>query len=107
MEKTVMILGSKWTVRYVEMKDADIDGETDYTSRTIRIRSDNWYGLGDFTWLRDKQLRHEIIHAFMAESGLQGNFEHYQKYGHEETTVDWFAIQFPKILEVYKELGCV
>ena len=52
-----------------------------------------------------KQLRHEIIHAFLSESGLSVNFEHCSKFGHEETMVDWIAIQFPKIHKVYEELG--
>ena len=54
-----------------------------------------------------KQLRHEIIHAFLSESGLDCNFEHLKQFGHEETMVDWIAIQFPKIYEVYKEVGAI
>lgn len=54
-----------------------------------------------------KQLRHEIIHAFLAESGLQANFEHYKQFGHEETIVDWFAIQFPKIMKTFEEIGAL
>ena len=50
-------------------------------------------------------LRHEIIHAFLNESGLKDNFEHVNRMGHEETMVDWIAVQFPKIAAVYKELG--
>lgn len=50
-------------------------------------------------------LRHEIIHAFLDESGLKDNFEHVNRMGHEETMVDWIAVQFPKIAAVYKELG--
>lgn len=56
--------------------------------------------------LKDYQktcLRHEIIHAFMEESGLSGNFEH-KTIGIEETVVDWFAIQSPKIFKVFTEL---
>ena len=85
-------------------KDKDIDGYCDYTSREIRIRNDNVNEVCDFDELMRKQLRHEIIHAFLAESGLQANFEHYKQFGHEETIVDWFAIQFPKIMKVFKEL---
>ena len=55
----------------------------------------------------NKQLRHEIIHAFLSESGLQSNFEHCTKFGHEETMIDWIAVQFPKIYEVYKEVGAI
>ena len=49
-------------------------------------------------------LRHEIIHAFLNESGLKDNFEHVPRMGHEETMVDWIANQFPKIAAVYEEL---
>ena len=50
-------------------------------------------------------LRHEIIHAFLNESGLKDNFEHVPRMGHEETMVDWIANQFPKIADVYEKLG--
>lgn len=52
-------------------------------------------------------MRHEIIHAFLYESGLAENFEHANEFGQDETMVDWIAMQFPKILEVYKEAGCL
>ena len=29
------------------------------------------------------------------------------EFGHEETMIDWIAIQFPKILEVFKEADCL
>lgn len=86
------------------MHDEDYDGYCDYTSKKILIRKDNYNNVGNFEQLMKEQLRHEIIHAFLAESGLQSNFEHCQKFGHEETMVDWIAIQFPKILKVYQEL---
>lgn len=50
-------------------------------------------------------LRHEIIHAFLNESGLKDEFEHVNRRGHEETMVDWIAVQFPKIAQVYQKLG--
>lgn len=43
--------------------------------------------------------------CFLNESGLKDNFEHVNRMGHEETMVDWIAVQFPKIAAVYKELG--
>lgn len=43
-----------------------------------------------------QNLRHELIHAFLAESGLADNWKH-PKYGHDETFIDWFAIQYPKL----------
>lgn len=102
---SVFILGTPYKIIREKFGNEDLDGETDYTSHQIRIRTDNINKLGDFDVLMKKQLRHEIIHAFMAESGLQANFEHYRQFGHDETTVAWFAIQFPKMLEVFKQVG--
>ena len=99
----INVLGTEYTVEYLEMKDEDYDGYCDYTSKHIAIRADNTNKVEDFVWCQKKQLRHEIIHAFLAESGLQCNFEHAKEYGHEETMVDWIAIQFPKLLAVFKD----
>ena len=103
----VNILGTEYHIKFKEMKDDTIDGYCDYSSKQIVIRSDNEYKLGDFEELQKKQLRHEIIHAFMAESGLQSNWEHNIEFGHEETTVDWFAIQAPKIYKAFLEIGII
>lgn len=105
MEKQkVNILGTEYTIEPRELKDEDIDGFTDNTSKLIVIRTDNVNDVGDFHFLQKKQLRHEIIHAFMSESGLQCNWQHIEQFGHDETTVDWFAIQSPKIFKVFQEL---
>lgn len=99
----VNILGTEYKVIREAFKDKDIDGYCDYTSREIRIRNDNVNEVEDFEELMRKQLRHEIIHAFLAESGLQANYEHYRQFGHDETLVDWMAIQFPKIYKAFRE----
>ena len=104
---TVNILGTEYKVFREEFGDDDCDGYCDYTSRTIKVRSDNVNGVGDFSNLMKKQLRHEIIHAFLAESGLQSNFEHTRQFGHEETLVDWMAIQFPKIYEAFRSVNAI
>ena len=103
----VNILGTKYTIDYEELKNADYDGYCDMSSRHIVVRSDNVNELEDFESHQKKQLRHEIIHAFLNESGLQANFEHANRWGHDETMVDWFAIQAPKIFELLKEIGCL
>jgi hypothetical protein len=105
MEKQIVnILGTEYTIEPRELKDEDIDGFTDNTSKLIVIRADNANSVVDFEYLQKKQLRHEIIHAFMSESGLQCNWQHIEQFGHDETTVDWFAIQSPKIFKVFQEL---
>ena len=50
--------------------------------------------------------RHELVHAFLNESGLQDDaFEVHKAWPNNEEMVGWFAIQSPKIFKVYKELG--
>ena len=74
---------------------------------TYMITDDNVNEVGDFDELMRKQLRHEIIHAFLAESGLQSNYEHYKQFGHEETIVDWVAIQFPKMIKAFQSVNAI
>lgn len=98
------VLGTEYVVKFKELNDEDIDGFCDNTQKLIVIRSDNENKVGDFKYLQKKQLRHEIIHAFLSESGLQCNWQHIEQFGHDETTIDWFAIQSPKIFRVFAEL---
>lgn len=104
---TINVLGTTYTIEPRNLKGKDYDGFTDNTNKLIVIRSDNQNEVGDFDFLQKKQLRHEIIHAFLSESGLQCNWQHLEQFGHDETTVDWFAIQSPKIFEVFKELDLI
>ena len=104
---TVNILGTEYKVYREPFKDKDVDGYCDYTSKEIKIRDDNVNEVGDFDGLTRKQLRHEIIHAFLAESGLQANYEHYRQFGHDETIVDWFAIQFPKMIKAFESVNAI
>jgi hypothetical protein len=108
MEKCkINVLGTDYRIVPKELKNEDIDGFTDNTAKEIVIRTDNVNNVGDFDFLQKKQLRHEIIHAFLSESGLQCNWQHMEQFGHDETTVDWFAIQSPKIFKVFQELDLV
>lgn len=109
----VNILGTEYSIKFGdEGKYPSLEGIDGYCdSSTKEIVVDNMKKtegkVGAKGNLKDYQktcLRHEIIHAFMEESGLSGNFEH-KTIGIEETTVDWFAIQSPKIFKVFTELG--
>lgn len=54
---------------------------------------------------RKSTLRHEIIHAFLNESGLSDCSNQYAgAWAKNEEMIDWFAIQSPKIFKVYSEL---
>ena len=119
MKKKVKILGTKYTLRRVNfgedefMEKMKFGGYCDCAAKEIVVL--NIGTLPDFAndpeeviERKEKEtLRHEILHAFFNESGLQWNsLPVEQAWAKNEEMVDWFAIQFPKILSVYKELGC-
>lgn len=52
-------------------------------------------------------LRHEIIHAFLNESGLCQSSNGVDAWAINEEMVDWMAIQFPKIKKAFEEAGCL
>lgn len=108
--KTIDVLGTMYTINIVAEKDdpflKDCDGYTDKSSHSIVVTDvpeDN--ELDDFASYQRKVLRHEIIHAFLFESGLDGCWQH--KDGHDETYVDWIAAQFPKLLRAFEEAGAL
>lgn len=108
-KQKINVLGTTYTVLEIsedkEPRLKDRDGFCDKTSKEIVITTKTEdCELKDWEWYRRKILRHEIIHAFFMESGLQENFEN-KPFGVMETTVDWIAIQFPKIAKVYEQLG--
>ena len=105
----VSILGTDYTIQKISRKDdkylEKCDGYCDKTSKRIVVNIDN-EELDDFGCYLKKTMRHEIIHAFLYESGLWENFKH-DTWGHDETMIDWIAVQFPKILNVFAEVDCL
>lgn len=55
--------------------------------------------------LQRVNLRHEIVHAFLNESGLNANAQKTDCWAKNEEMVDWIAIQAPKIFKVFSSLG--
>lgn len=106
-EMKVNILGTEYTIENMSRSECktleECDGFCDKTSKRIVIKmKDENSDLDNFEEYRKKVTRHEIIHAFLFESGLHENFRH-PEYGHDETTVDWIAVQFPKMLKAFEE----
>jgi hypothetical protein len=55
-----------------------------------------------------ENLRHEIVHAFFNESGLQESaFAYDGAWAKNEEMVDWFAIQGAKIYSAWVQTHCV
>ena len=107
------VLGSEWTLFVGNEKEfpllKEIDGYADKTGRFIVVsEKSSDCDLADFAIYQRKCIRHEIIHAYLFESGLHENIYHGSSpAGHPEQMVDWFAVQFPKILKTYEKLGVV
>lgn len=108
----INVLGSEWNIEYrnPEMDPRLMENNAGYADPTTQIivvaNRTQQDDISDYERAKRIYTRHEIIHAFLFESGLGANFEH-PGYGHEETVVDWFAIQFPKIKKAFEEAGCL
>lgn len=108
----VKILGTEYEiVMDAEEKDypilKDADGYADFTIKKIVVKKliqdgESYENLE--LWQR-KTLRHEIIHAFLYESGLWQNS--FKDWARNEEMTDWIALQFEKILGMFIELQCI
>ncbi|MDO4394921.1 MAG: hypothetical protein Q4C23_02955 [Mycoplasmatota bacterium] len=106
----VKILGTEYEViKDAEEKDypqlKKCDGFTDFSIKRIVVANfdKDESGVDDIDWYKKKVLRHELVHAFIHESGLAENCD----WARNEELTDWIAIQFEKILGVFIELQCI
>lgn len=111
----VNILGTEYTIQRFEEKNHPLldgkrrDGCVDTSTKEIILREKSEKDdLQDYeSYLKDV-LRHELIHAFLYESGLDSSsLQLNGAWATNEEMVDWIAIQFPKMLKVFKETGCL
>lgn len=106
----VKILGMEYeivknasTEEYPKLKR--MDGYVDFSVKKIVVAD---FELDDdsvesLEWYKNKVLRHEIVHAFVHESGLSENCD----WARNEEMTDWIAIQFEKMLGVFIEVGAI
>lgn len=112
----VSVLGQDYSIFYVEKKKATdpkfsgSDGYTEVETKEIFIEKELFddsekdsLTVKDLPRLGRRVIRHEIIHAFMEESGLNES----NGWVHNEECVDWIAKQFPKMLKAFREVGVV
>ena len=108
--KTIDILGTTYTIKSqkrAENKqftaDEYMDGYTDYSIKEIVICDQESEDgcMEDLKAYEDQVLRHEIVHAFLFESGLHACSD----WATNEEIVDWLAIQIPKIIKAIKEVA--
>ncbi len=111
MQMKIDVLGTEYTVEIKSREEDEFlqkcDGYCDKTSKKIVVMSESKDSeLDNFEEYQKKVKRHEIIHAFLFESGLQENFKH-DEWGHDETMIDWVAIQFHKLMKAFKDADCL
>lgn len=106
----INILGTEYTITrsHNDPRLENIDGFCDETTKEIVVETyegdDGKPGIkGKLDIQRNKNVRHEIIHAFLFESGLAEN----SQWAQNEELVDWIAIQGLKLIEAWKEAGAL
>lgn len=104
-EYKVSVLGTEYTVKLTAKGDDPTfeangcNGYTDTSSKKIVVMKgahdmDPEPGqLDDIVAYRKRVLRHEIVHAFMFESGLDDQ----SQWAQNEELIDWIAIQIKKM----------
>lgn len=113
---TVNILGTEYRISVVKydddryMKDNSFSGYCSNVLKEIVVADASTLpGCKDETkeWCRIVQrqtLRHEIVHAFLNESGLEASSLQYSGgWAKNEEMVDWIANQGPKIYAAWQE----
>ena len=104
----INVLGTEYEIRREtdddKVKMASANGYCETYSKEIVIAEFEETGqtincIEDF---EKKVKRHEIIHAFLQESGLACNSD----WATNEEMVDWFALQFWKLAEAFEKAGC-
>ena len=83
----------------------DRDGEVDESTKKIYVNDhsdclNGVHSLVDKDYLTRKNIRHELVHAFLFESGLAEN----SNWARNEEMVDWIARQFPKMEKAFKQV---
>ena len=111
-ETSVTILGVKYKILIIGEDDyrysREADGWCDPTAKEILLYNypQSTESVKDLIAYQRKVLRHEIIHAFLYESGLWHNSVGCKSWANNEEMVDWLAIQEHKIRKAFIEACC-
>lgn len=105
--KVVNVLGTPYTI-YIDVTKADkplldeVDGYCDTTTKEIFVAKfeASYDSLQDPAFYVNKVLRHELVHAFLYESGL--DVSSHNGWARDEEIVDWIAFQLEKIAAAVK-----
>lgn len=105
-DKTINILGVKYDIEFKkENTDPRLNGCLGYCDDTSKkcVIEDYEHTIEmkeNIDVTKKKTIRHEILHAFLFESGLTDK-------SYDELMVEWFASQFNKISKAFEEAGAI
>ena len=118
--KKINILGTDYTIEHVKISECDTLRENNWCGSCNDVlhkilvgdpAEEEFYGKTteeERELITKQTLRHEIIHAFFSESGLQDcSHRNERAWTRNEEMVDWIAIQFPKLLKAFEEADCL
>ena len=116
MKDKINILGTEYSI-YTNVKEEkeprlkENYGFCDYCTKEIflskEVLTETEDSMKNLKEYEDKVLRHEIIHAYLFESGLRENSKGSIAWAANEEMVDWIAIQSPKIFKTFQELEII
>ena len=111
MERFVEVLGTLYSIESSNKVDdtnlENLDGYCDSSIKKIVIDTfKNYEGhpsaLENLDDYEKTVIRHELIHAFLFESGLSSN-----SWAKDEEIVDWIALQFPKMMKAFAQCNAI
>jgi hypothetical protein len=105
----INILGTEYELIIAnETEDPRLEGVDGYCDTTTRVcvvddmACAGAYAKANLPDYQKKVKRHELLHAFLYESGLAEN-----SWANNEEAVDWIAIQFDKLKKAFEEADCL
>ena len=106
--KKIHVKGTVYTVKVVPASElpTNIIGNQDHTIKLIKICDFAGSDFGDPLVEFRSTLRHEIVHAYLYECGLDSALRNDPR-GHDEQMVDWIAIIGPELYETWKEADAI
>lgn len=111
--RKLCILGEEWIVNITTEKHDKklevMDGYADWSVRRIVVRDikPDRDSMNDLEAYKRKVLRHEIVHAFLLESGLDECSADVSGWARNEEMIDWFARQGEKIYNAWVQAGAI
>ena len=107
--KKINVLGTEYKLmESTEAEDESLKGNDGYCDTTTKecvvdkMNQNETNSKKNLPAYKKAVKRHELIHAFLYESGLEAC-----SWAQNEEMVDWIAIQFPKMLKAFEEAECI